>query len=88
VNTARGTVVDELALAESLHAGSLFAAGIDVYEREPAIEPKLLSAPRTVLLPHIGSASQATRTRMATTATSAVATVLAGGTPPNTVTAT
>lgn len=86
VNTARGTVVDELALADALHDGRLFAAGLDVYEREPAIEPRLLSAPRTVLLPHIGSASQATRTRMATMATSAVATVLAGGTPPNVVT--
>jgi glyoxylate reductase len=85
VNTARGTVVDEAALAEALHAGGLFAAGLDVYEREPAIESRLLSAPRTVLLPHVGSASQATRTRMATMATGAVATVLAGGTPENTV---
>jgi glyoxylate reductase len=88
VNTARGTVVDELALAEALHDGRVFAAGLDVYEREPAIEPRLLSAPRTVLLPHIGSASQATRTRMATMATTAVATVLSGGTPPNVVTPT
>jgi glyoxylate reductase len=86
VNTARGTVVDEVALAEALHSGRLFAAGIDVYEREPTVEPRLLSAPRTVLLPHIGSGSQATRTRMATMATSAVATVLAGGAPPNVVT--
>ena len=85
VNTARGTVVDEAALADALHAGRLFAAGLDVYEREPAIEPRLLRAPRTVLLPHIGSGSQATRTRMATMATSAVATVLAGGSPPNVV---
>jgi len=88
VNTARGTVVDEIALAEALHDGRLFAAGIDVYEHEPAIEPRLLNAPRTVLLPHIGSASHATRTRMATMATSAVATVLDGGRPPNTVTPT
>src|SRR5256885_15156858 len=64
----------------ALHDGRLFAAALDVYEREPAIEPRLLSAPRTTLLPHIGSASQATRTRMATMATTAVATVLAGGT--------
>jgi glyoxylate reductase len=85
VNTARGTVVDEAALAAALHAGRLFAAGIDVYEREPEIHPGLLNAPRTVLLPHIGSASRRTRTRMATLATSAVATVLAGGTPPNVV---
>ena len=88
VNTARGTVVDERALAEALHDGRLFAAGVDVYEREPAVEPRLLSAPRTVLLPHIGSASRATRTRMATMATTAIATVLAGGTPSNVVTPT
>jgi glyoxylate reductase len=85
VNTARGTVVDEAALAEALHEGRLFAAGLDVFEREPLVDPRLLTAPRTVLLPHIGSASQATRTRMATMATSAVATVLGGGVPPNVV---
>ena len=86
VNTARGTVVDEVALADALHGGRLFAAGLDVYEREPAIDERLLTAPRTVLLPHIGSASQATRTRMATMATGAVAAVLAGETPANVVT--
>ena len=85
VNTARGPVVDEAALAEALHAGRLFAAGIDVFEREPEIHPRLLSAPRTVLWPHLGSASQATRLRMATTATGAVAVILAGGTPDNVV---
>jgi glyoxylate reductase len=85
VNTARGPVVDEVALADALHRGALFAAGLDVYEREPLIEPTLLNAPRTVLLPHIGSGSQATRTRMATMATSAVAQVLAGGVPSNIV---
>jgi glyoxylate reductase len=85
VNTARGTVVDEAALAAALKGGKLFAAGLDVYENEPAIDPELLRAPRTVLFPHIGSASQATRTHMAVLATSAVATVLAGGAPPNIV---
>jgi len=86
VNTARGTVVDEAALADALHDGRLFAAGLDVYEREPAIEPRLLSAPRTVLLPHVGSASEATRLNMARTATADVVTMLGGGTPMNIVT--
>jgi glyoxylate reductase len=85
VNTARGSVVDEAALAEALHEGRLFAAGLDVFEREPDVHPRLLDAPRAVLLPHIGSASQATRTRMAMLASSAVATVLNGGMPPNVV---
>jgi glyoxylate reductase len=85
VNTARGPVVDEEALADALVEGRLFAAGLDVFEREPEVHPKLLAAPRTVLLPHIGSASSATRTEMARMATSAVVTVLGGGMPPNVV---
>ncbi len=85
VNTARGTVVDEAALADALHDSRLFAAGLDVFEREPEVHPRLLDAPRAVLLPHVGSASQATRTRMARLAASAVATVLDGGVPPNVV---
>lgn len=86
VNTARGPVVDEAALADALHAGTIFAAGLDVFEREPLIEPRLLDAPRAVLLPHIGSASVATRTRMATLACEGAVAVLAGGRPPNLVT--
>ena len=85
VNTARGPVVDEHALALALEEGRLFAAGLDVYEREPEIHPRLLSAPRTVLLPHIGSATVATRTRMARLASTAVVDVLAGRIPPNLV---
>jgi glyoxylate reductase len=85
VNTARGPVVDEEALGAALESGQLFAAGIDVFEDEPAIHPRLLAAPRTVLLPHVGSASFATRVAMARLATSAVAEVLAGRRPLNTV---
>jgi lactate dehydrogenase-like 2-hydroxyacid dehydrogenase len=64
VNTARGAVLDEEALAEALVAGRLFAAGLDVYVHEPHVHPRLLAAPRTVLLPHLGSATLATREAM------------------------
>jgi glyoxylate reductase len=87
VNTARGPVVDEEALAVALEQGRLFAAGIDVYEREPEVHPRLLAAPRTVLLPHIGSASQQTRTRMAQMACGGAVDVLAGRRPANLVNA-
>jgi glyoxylate reductase len=86
VNTARGPVVDEEALAAALEGRIIFAAGLDVYEREPQVHPRLLEAPRTVLLPHIGSASVATRTRMAQVAAEGVRAVLAGERPPNLVT--
>ena len=81
VNTARGPVVDEEALAVALEEGRLFAAGLDVYEAEPAVHPRLLAAPRTVLLPHIGSASVETRTAMARLACEGVRAVLAGERP-------
>ena len=64
VNTARGAVLDEEALADALVAGRLFAAGLDVYDGEPAVSARLLDAPRTVLLPHIGSATLRTREAM------------------------
>ena len=86
VNTSRGPVVDEEALAVALEDGTIFAAGLDVYEREPEVHPRLLAAPRTVLLPHIGSASLATRTRMARVAAENVVAVLAGDRPENPVT--
>jgi glyoxylate reductase len=85
VNTARGPVVDEHALAAALEEGRLFAAGLDVFEGEPNVNPRLLAAPRTVLLPHIGSASQATRSRMAQLACEGALAVLRGETPPNLV---
>jgi len=85
VNTARGPVVDEDALVDALEAGTLFAAGLDVFDGEPALNPRLLTAPRTTLLPHIGSATIATRTRMGRLACQGVADVLAGQAPPNVV---
>ena len=85
INTARGPVVDEDALADALESGSLFAAGLDVFDGEPKVNPRLLAAPRTTLLPHIGSATIGTRTRMARLACQGVCDVLAGRVPPNTV---
>jgi glyoxylate reductase len=85
VNTSRGPVVDEEALAVALEDGSIFAAGLDVYEREPEVHPRLLAAPRTVLYPHIGSASIATRTRMAQVAARNARAALAGERPENLV---
>jgi glyoxylate reductase len=85
VNTSRGPVVDEASLATALKDQTIFAAGLDVYEAEPTIHSGLLSAPRVVLLPHIGSATRATRTRMARLACEGVCEVLAGGEPENLV---
>jgi glyoxylate reductase len=78
VNTARGAVVDEFALATALERGELLAAGVDVYEHEPLLKPELLAAPRAVLLPHIGSATERTRRAMLALAAQRVAEFLAG----------
>ncbi len=64
VNTARGSVIDEAALADALATGALAAAALDVYEHEPRVHPRLLDHPRSVLLPHLGSATTETRTAM------------------------
>ncbi len=64
INTARGAVVDELALVEALRSGVIAGAGLDVYEREPAIAAGLAQLPNTVLLPHLGSATEETRVAM------------------------
>jgi glyoxylate reductase len=85
VNTSRGPVVDEEALASALESGAIAAAGIDVYEREPEVHPRLLRAPGAVLLPHVGSATTATRLRMARVASEGARAVLAGERPENLV---
>ena len=85
VNTARGGCVDESALIEALTAGRIFAAALDVYANEPAIDPRLLACPRLVLAPHIGSATTQTRTAMAQLCADAVIAVLSGRRPTNVV---
>ncbi|WP_232494262.1 2-hydroxyacid dehydrogenase [Novosphingobium kaempferiae] len=64
VNTGRGTLIDEAALAEALAARSIAAAGLDVYEAEPKVHPALVDLPNVVLLPHLGSATIEARTAM------------------------
>lgn len=81
VNTARGDLIREEALAVALEEGRLGAAGLDVYLDEPEIHPRLRAAPRTVLLPHIGSATLEARRQMAAIALANVQAVLAGGRP-------
>jgi glyoxylate reductase len=78
INTSRGDLVREEALAAALEDGRLGAAGLDVYADEPEIHPRLLAAPRALLLPHIGSATLETRRAMAGLALANVQAVLAG----------
>ncbi|HEU5466691.1 MAG TPA: D-glycerate dehydrogenase [Gemmatimonadales bacterium] len=81
INTSRGDLVREDAVAAALEQGRLGAAGLDVFAEEPDIHPRLRAAPRTVLLPHIGSATLPTRRKMAETAVANVQAVLAGAPP-------
>ena len=85
VNTARGGCVDEPALIDALTERRLFAAGLDVYAREPAIDPRMFSCPGLVLAPHIGSATRETRGAMAQLCADAVIAILSGRRPSNLV---
>ena len=85
VNTARGEVVDEKAMIKALKSGKLFAAGLDVFYGEPNVNPELLKLPNVVLTPHIGSATEKTRRRMAEMVCNDVARVLRGEEPINRV---
>lgn len=85
VNTARGPVVDEAALAKALKAKRLFAAGLDVYEKEPEVHPGLLKLDNVLLLPHVGSATEGARLGMVEKAHRNCLAALRGEAPPDLV---
>ncbi|WP_022706560.1 2-hydroxyacid dehydrogenase [Paracoccus zeaxanthinifaciens] len=85
VNIARGDVVDEDALIEALHGGTIAGAGLDVYAREPHVPQRLLDAPNATLLPHLGTATEDTRSRMGLRALDNLLAVAEGQTPPDRV---
>lgn len=85
INTARGPIVDEAALVSALEAGRIAGAGLDVYEREPAVHPGLLRREDVVLLPHLGSATRETRDAMGFRALENLDAFFAGSEPPDRV---
>jgi glyoxylate reductase len=85
VNTARGEVIDENTLARMIEAGEIAGAGLDVFEHEPAVNPKLLHSPRVVALPHMGSATLEGRVDMGEKVIINIKTFLDGHTPPDRV---
>lgn len=85
INTARGDVVDEAALAAALREGAIAGAGLDVYEQEPRVHPALLTLDNVVLLPHLGSATRETRVAMGMKVVDNLVAFFSGQTPPNQV---
>lgn len=82
INASRGPVVDEEALVDALERGAIAGAGLDVYEKEPQVNPGLLGPNNVVLLPHMGSATHETRTKMAVLAAENLIAGLRGKNPP------
>ncbi|MEQ8523835.1 D-glycerate dehydrogenase [Gracilimonas sp.] len=78
INISRGAVIDEAALAQALHSEKIAGAALDVFEKEPEVHPDLLSAPNTILLPHIASATHRTREAIGMLAAKAILSVLEG----------
>jgi glyoxylate reductase len=85
VNTARGEVIDENELSRMIDAGAIAGAGLDVFEHEPAVNPKLLASNRVVCLPHMGSATVEGRIDMGEKVIINIKTFLDGHTPPDRV---
>jgi len=83
INASRGPVVDEQALVEALQLGIIAGAGLDVFEEEPKVHPQLIQMENVVLLPHIGSATRATREKMSLVAVNNILAVLRGEIPPH-----
>ena len=85
INTARGAVIDEKALVRALRSGAIGGAGLDVFEREPQLEPELYTLENVVVAPHLGSATIGVRTKMGMIATDNLLAVCSGQRPPNCV---
>jgi gluconate 2-dehydrogenase len=83
INSTRGGVVDDAALIAALKSGVIRAAGLDVFENEPRLNPAFLGLDNVVLAPHVGSSTEATRRAMAMTAARNLVAALSGGKPPN-----
>ena len=83
INTSRGPVVDEAALAAALEQKRIAGAALDVYENEPKVHPALVARKDVILAPHIASATVETRTKMAVMAATNAAALFGGHRPPN-----